>query len=510
MKVFLMYRDRDFNVEAKMPPNWKDLKQDLELNTLFEAMARGDKFLFDIAEKAISSSLTNPETIRYRQHVLTDCLEHPAVGREIYEVATETIVSEKKIWRFFFRSPQSTLSGAVSALELFVESLKKLRQISADYTGKFRSEGFVRFFSMITQELDDEYFRVVQEHLRRLRFQNGILMSAKLGRGNKGADYVLLRQLNEQPGRIKRIFAKGRLFYSFEIADRDEGGFQVLSELRDRGLNLVANALAQSTDHILSFIKMLRIELAFYIGCLNLYEKLARKGEPTCTPSALASNTHNLSVEGLYDVCLSLAQDRRVVGNSLSANNKDLVMITGANQGGKSTFLRSVGMAFLMMQSGMFAPAERFSASVCSGIFTHYKREEDSTMKSGKLDEELRRMSVIVDEIGPGSILLCNESFASTNESEGSEIARQAIKAFLESGIRVFFVSHLFELAQRLYKQKTDTFLFLRAERLPDGRRTFRIIEGEPLSTSYGEDLYYQIFQKTDQATITVALACRS
>jgi DNA mismatch repair ATPase MutS len=169
-------------------------------------------------------------------------------------------------------------------------------------------------------------------------------------------------------------------------------------------------------------------------------------------------------------------------------------MITGANQGGKSTFLRSIGLAQLMMQCGMFVPAESFRANVCDGIFTHYKREEDVSMISGKLDEELGRMSSIVDNLTPGSMVLFNESFASTNEREGSEIARQIVRALLESGIKVFYVTHLFDLAQRFYFAKMDTALFLRAERLADGQRTFRIVEGEPLPTSYGEDLYRRIF----------------
>jgi DNA mismatch repair ATPase MutS len=78
-----------------------------------------------------------------------------------------------------------------------------------------------------------------------------------------------------------------------------------------------------------------------------------------------------------------------------------------------------------MMQSGMFTPAESFSSNVCDGLFTHYKRQEDATMKSGKLDEELSRMSDIVDNMTPNSMVLFNESFAATNEREGSEIATQ-------------------------------------------------------------------------------------
>jgi DNA mismatch repair ATPase MutS len=189
---------------------------------------------------------------------------------------------------------------------------------------------------------------------------------------------------------------------------------------------------------------------------------------------------------------------QKIVGNTVNAENKALVIITGANQGGKSTFLRSLGLSQLMMQCGMFVPAESFYANICDGLFTHYKREEDATMKSGKLDEELSRMSEIVDNITPNSMLLLNESFAATNEREGSEIAKHIISALLEKRIEIFFVTHLYEFAHGFYDKEKEDAIFLRAERLADGARTYKIIEGKPLQTSYGEDLYNRIFGTDD------------
>ena len=144
-------------------------------------------------------------------------------------------------------------------------------------------------------------------------------------------------------------------------------------------------------------------------------------------------------------------------------------MITGANQGGKSTLLRSLGVAQLMLQSGMFVGGELFRAGICAGVFTHYKREEDATMEGGKLDEELSRMSDIVDRIQPHSVLLCNESFASTNEREGSEIARQVVGALLAKRVKVLCVTHMHELAHGFHVQQPDTALFLRVSESPTG-----------------------------------------
>ncbi|PZR98272.1 MAG: DNA mismatch repair protein MutS [Chloroflexi bacterium] len=238
----------------------------------------------------------------------------------------------------------------------------------------------------------------------------------------------------------------------------------------------------------------LRAELAFYVGCLNVHAQLSEKGEATCFPVPLPPGNPVLSAQGLYDVCLALRIEARVVGNDVNADSKWLVMITGANQGGKSTFLRSVGLAHLMMQCGMFVSAESFRANVCDGVFTHFKREEDVGMKSGKLDEELHRMSDIAGRITPNCILLCNESFVATNEREGSEIARQVLRALIEASVKVVFVTHLFDLAHGFYLQEMDTVLFLRAERQAGGQRTFKLIEGEPLPTSYGEDSYRRVF----------------
>jgi MutS domain V len=492
MKALLMHPVQDFDLQRELPPHQAALIQDLELGTLFDAMADGDQFLYEVAERAVLSSLQDPEAICYRQQVLTDCLQQPAVVRELYGIAVEAIQRERKIWGVFMNSPDTILHHSLQVLELFLGILKRLRAIADNQAGRFRSEGFARFFAMLATELDDEYFLTVEAHLQELRFRRGALLSAELGKGNKGIRYVLRRapKLNWR----ERLGLGTGSGYGFTIPDRDENGFKALEELRARGINQVANALAQSTDHILSFFAMLRAELGFYVGCLNLHERLADKGEPTCFPEPVAPGPRALAAQGLYDVCLALHTQAGVVGNELDADDRSLVMITGANQGGKSTFLRSVGVAQLMLQCGMFVGARSLRASVVDGVFTHFKREEDATMESGRLDEELSRMSEIVDAIAPNSLLLCNESFAATNEREGSEIARQVVRALLDSGVVVFFVTHLFDLADGFYQQELATALFLRAERQPDGRRTFRLVKGEPLPTSYGEDSYRRVF----------------
>jgi DNA mismatch repair ATPase MutS len=530
MKVFLLHRDRDFQVTPELRDEMYDallsgkpfapvaverdrerqpaaatdhdaLIADLELTTLWRAMAGADTFLFETARRALLSSLTDPEAIVYRQRVLADCLERPDTIRELYALALQALEAEHQVGGVWLTDrPGRILSRSVQVLRLHLKALELLRKIAEEQADGFRSDGFTRFFAMVREQLAEEYLREVKRRLDELEFKRGVLQSAELGRGNKARRYTV-RRARELHWTERLPFVNHQDSYSFTIPDRDESGFQALEEIREKGLNHVADAVGQAADHVKSFFAMLRLELAFYLGCLNLRDRLVEKGEPTCFPTPLSAAPRSVTADGLYDVCLTLHIDDRVVGNELSADGKSLVVITGANQGGKSTLLRSLGLAQLMMQSGMFVGAQSLRATVSSGVFTHYKREEDVTMRAGKLDEELSRMSDIADRIAPGALLLCNESFASTNEREGSEIARQVIRAMVDKGVDVVFVTHMYDLAHGLHERALDTALFLRAERTPDGGRTFKLREGEPLPTSFGADSYRRVFAITETAT---------
>jgi DNA mismatch repair ATPase MutS len=465
------------------------------LDILFNAMAGDDRFLLDVGKVAVLSSLTDLDTILYRQQIYADCLKNAETVRGIYQIVIDAIEGERKsYWSFFTRYPSGILSRAVEVLQMSVGVLKRLRKIADQHAERFESEGFSRLLSMLRSELSDDYFDEIETHLKKLKFRSGVLISAHLGKGNKGKNYVLRKPRQDDRHWLARLLAEKPPSYSFQLHPRDEAGAHALTALNDRGVNLVANALAQSTDHILSFFHMLRTELAFYIGCLNLHAQFAQMGEPICLPTPTPAGKRKLSFSDLHDASLALSMSKKIVGNDLNADHRDIVIITGANTGGKSTFLRSIGLAHLMMQAGMFVSAESFASEVCDGIFTHYKREEDATMESGKWDEELGRMSTIVGNIKSNSLLLFNESFGSTNEREGSEIASQIVNALLDRNVKVFFVTHLYHFASSFSARKLDTAAFLRAERLADGTRPFKLIEAAPLQTSYGVDLYATIF----------------
>ena len=488
MEAHLMFREKNFKNDKNYCFGYETLRNDLELDIIITEMAKGDEIIKNVCREAMFHPLCNEDEIRYRQDNLRDALKSPDALRELYETTVEAEKKRQESWSWL--SPSNSVSrnfsDAVNLLTIYTHMLMKLRSTADESSSAFTSEGFGNFFLMIKKELSDEYFSEVRTQLNELKNDKGVLISSKLGNSLQGVSYVLRRKNR------KGFWRRWNFCQSFYVSPQDDAGMADLDRRKARGMNEATDTLARAADNLKDFFVMLRRELAFYVGCINLADTLERLGMPVCIPDLLSQSEKDRSWAGLYDISLTIAKNRSVVGNSFDSKNKMLYIITGANQGGKSTFLRSMGQAQLMAQCGMFAGAGQFKAPIRKNIFTHFKKEEDSSMRSGKLDEELCRMDSLADHITEGSLVLFNESFASTNEREGSEICRQITQALIENGVEVFSVTHLYTFAKSFETNKETQYL--RAERFENGQRPFKITEGEPLETAFGEDLYREIF----------------
>ncbi len=493
MQVSLMHPEQAFDWRQPLPDGTRDLAHDLALDGVIRVMAADDPFVAHVMEHAVLCSVADPQVIRYRQAVLADVLAYPHVIRAMYDLVVETLEKRRRhFWGGLASSSSSQLQAALDLIVLMVESMAHLRAVARDSRDLFGSEGLCAFTLRLEQDLSDEYLNQVKARLRDLKFKNGLHIGMRLGRGGKGVGSVLRGPEIRNAG-WQRL-AHREPSYSFRIADRDEAGYRALADIQNRGLHDVATTVVQAAEHMVGFFLQLKAELAFYLGCARLVNRLKELQLPLCVPDPVETGSRVMRFDGLYDVGLPLDVGGPVVSNRLNADGVSLIVVTGANQGGKSTFLRSMGLAQLFMQCGMYVPAKVYAMSVATSVYSHFARTEDAGMDRGKLDDELARMSQIVEIVSPGSLLLMNESFAATNEREGAAIARGVVEAFVESGVKVVFVTHLWACAEEWYRASYPRTVFLRAERLPDGQRSFRMIAGPPLETSFGADLYRQIF----------------
>ncbi len=513
MKVRLLFDDHDMapiviprNVqvlrqmlEEKAEPVVEDVIHDLDLRTVWDAMAGDDPVLFLATRRLFLAGPLTVDQVRYRHEVLLDALAHPDAVRRLYQLADDALAAEREIYRGVLEDRgERLMTRSVRVLDMLVDRMRDLRRFSAEQAPLFRSPGFTRLFAEIADQLGEPYLQEVERQLDELRFPDGFILSADLGPGNRGVGYVLRRPAaRNRAGVFTRTIVKKPAF-TFVLPERDEAGFRALSDLHDLGLERVAATVGRAADHVLRYFSALRTEVAWYVGALNLYQRLRDLGRPVSLPEPLASDDPTLEAQELYDPALALRLGGRVTGNTIGRRDVRLLVVTGANQGGKSTFLRSIGLAHLMLRAGLFVPAEAFAAGVATSVLTHFRREEDATMTSGKFDEELRRMSKVVDRLRPGAVLLSNESFASTNEREGSEVAAEMVDALRDAGVRALLVTHMYELAHRYEVENDPGTLFLRADPGEGGVRDHRLRPGPPRPSSYAADVYRSVFHLSE------------
>ena len=516
MKVRLLHTDGDLppGGGGELSEHQRDLVDDLGLDLLLDAMAAGDDHVRRVCSAWLLAGLDDVEAVARCQAVVADALAHPEVVTAMYASIGSGLETARRSSAGLYReSPEPVVRRSVERLRVHLDILRRLRGQARRVQGSVRSGPW--------RELVDELVTVVAEDadaemealLEELTFPRGMLLSARIGRGATGVDHVLRRPRAQ--GWLSR--SVDRSGASFELPEGDDEAVAALAAWRERALAPVATQLAAAADDVEAFLRRLRDELAFLLGAIQLGDRLAGAGLETCFPEVVAgagggagggagdgagdgvgdgveATAPRWRGSGLYDPALALRIGAEVVPGDLDADGAGLVVVTGANQGGKSTLLRAIGSAQVLAQAGLFVPARQLRLELRPRVYVHFGREEDRRLRRGRLEEELERMRRITERLQPGDLLLANESFASTNEAEGSAVARGVFTALADAGIRVVAVTHLYELARRLEADGRGDTLFLRARREEDGTRPYRVEPGSPEPTSYGRDLYLDIF----------------
>ena len=537
MNVNLLYQDRNHS-DIGAYFDWNEIVKDLGLDMLFR-VARKDSAIglgtsytagqeFDsvsmIVKRVMAVALTEEE-IAYRHEILQDCLKHESFIYTLYVTCQQAISQWDKLGRNKRRSESNDSSGGlttdIEVLRLLYDCMVAVKSTLTEYSEEFKSRGLKNLFARVQEEFSQDKAKNLEQILNDVSFfaetkiretkknyfevTNPILvMDVGFGDGLKFTDLKLdafesrneaYKSPNSLMYKIKGQFSRMRKvtipIYGNQGLEEDA------QKIEKEIVGFVMTCLKNTINEYGSFIDRLRFESGFYFGAINIKNEMRRFRIPYSFPKVGTFGT--LEYKELKEVSMAISQRRETVGNTDNLDGKILTVITGANQGGKSTFLRSVGIAQIMMQCGMFVPAEEFKSGLFPKIFTHFTRREDSAMNSGKLDEELKRMGRIVENVTPGSLVLLNESFATTTEKEGSAIAYDIVKALKECGVKVMTVTHLMSFARRMYEEcggsKSPDSIFLSAERLENGARTFKMIRHEPELSSFGMELYEKIIE---------------
>lgn len=217
-------------------------------------------------------------------------------------------------------------------------------------------------------------------------------------------------------------------------------------------------------------------EAQFYLAYLELIAPLREAGLPFCYPTLSSEDKREL-VRDAFDLALAIAASGRepsIVLNGYELQDGERVMVvTGPNHGGKTTFARAFGQLHHVARLGLPVPAREARLLLTDAIFTHFPRQEATADLRGRLEDELARLREILDRAGPQSVVVLNETFSSTSLEDGVRLGRRTLTDLLATDCLAVFVTFMDELAA--FDPRVVSMVAEVSPRDPS-LRTFRIV----------------------------------
>jgi DNA mismatch repair protein MutS len=510
--------------------------RDLELENILAALTDGRPRQSSI-RTVFLNLCTDPVVIAYRQDVLDDLWRNPDFTMQLEALAPELSALElSHISVDRRRSPLQEVAWRLGELEYLVNCVTGLNAVFAQVGGKVRAAGWCTLrdrmaqivkepvYQQLTRELPnllqtirakvsvtigvnlDDQFRPVAATLLSVNAQK-FISSTFLDRllGNPGEGFKGLGPLHTVPDVPQGHGPSGRRGSNRDVNPFMDPLFRDLAQVLDSVCQPVAQALRQYDNLHSGFLTALRNDLAFYLAAVKLMERLRSRGLPVCRPEIVPMTERVCELHEAYSLNLALHQMvhaddmARIVTNDVHLGDDGRICIlTGPNQGGKTTYTQMVGLCQILAQAGLWVPAARARISPVDNIYTHYPVEEQVAKGTGRFGDEAQRLSLIFTRGTRHSLVLLNESLASTNAGESLYIAQDIVRVLRRLGARAIFATHLHELAADLAALNASTagdslivsLVASRRETADDGaRRSYKIAPGPPLGRSYAREI---------------------
>ena len=242
-------------------------------------------------------------------------------------------------------------------------------------------------------------------------------------------------------------------------------------------------------------------EVQFYLAALDYARTFESAGLSTCYPLVDASGKHVAAID-TFDVALArrlLATQNEVVCNDFALDgNERIFVVSGPNQGGKSTFARTFGQLQYMAAVGCRVAGRAVTTYLFDSIFTHFERQEDSSALRGKLEDDIQRIHAILERATPASVIILNEIFASTTVRDASVLARRIMARIVGLDalcVCVTFLDELSTLGEKIVAWSASSRLIIRIS------RTFKIsrrpADGLAYAVSLAEEVFMTYYQLT-------------
>jgi len=223
-------------------------------------------------------------------------------------------------------------------------------------------------------------------------------------------------------------------------------------------------------------------ELNFYCEMRDFYISMGNRGIPYSFPKIVKEK--RFTVKDLYDISLVNKECEKIVPND-TWFDKDypFFFLTGANGGGKTTYLRSIAINMILSLGGMPIFAREGDIYPFSCVYTHFPKDERFA-GTGRLHEELARTKAILSECDNDAFILFNETFSGTDDKKGYELLLETANEIKKRGIGGLYVTHFHEIQETSFP-----ILGVTVDKSDENRRTYKITRRNNEKNSYAYDI---------------------
>jgi len=468
----------------------------------------------DFALRVLTGLITDESVIKWRQDILEDFMNVPQLELKlyksihtIYENALSVYAKSGSTQSFF------ELNENIKNIESFLECMEDCHKFIAEHGATLKSEGVKAVLMDIENRYNSNSFKKLINEVEELKSAlNSGIKSVTFGVNFDNLlrpSEVMLLSVDKESLKRKTVFEKllkkgssaeplseiySRKSKDGTVAAVNEKLFSELDKLGGDYVKRFNTAINLCYEESTDFLVKLAPQIDFYVGAKKLCERIAQLGLPYCRPEILPKSERRFIFKDMHDPVLS----NKLVTSFVRAyvkipvHTNDCTMddggrifiITGTNNGGKTTYIRAAAVNQILAQAGLNVFGTEAKISPCDKIFVHYPKEEKVGIDTSRFTEECKALKETVSEATEHSLILMNESLSSTNPYDSLIIGEELLKIFADKGSRLLFTTHVLEMTKLPKKLNSDSLksclVSLTAGCDEEGRPNYKIAEGTP------------------------------
>ncbi len=517
---------------------WHDLGME-QILPAFTGNQDHQKMIADV----LSLLIHDPEVIRYRQEILADLLCHPKLVDRI----TALLPVIDSLARYLSQTEQGLnslyeVTWRLGELQNIVDCVDGLGEVLLEVRDQLTSDGLKLLLGEVLKIRANPVFqnlvKELPELLAKVRACASITIGVNLDSSMRPVQATLL-SVNDRPFTDQTLLNK-----LFGIKKEGEGVaplhsvpqrtvsgqyalpidpelgwavepmmvplFNDLSKVLERTTLPIANQLKRYAILQNNLLINLRPGLIFYLGAVRFIRCLQDHGLPMCQPDIASSSMRICKVRDSFNVNLALRNliDGQNLADVITMNDIDIgpdgqiLILTGPNQGGKTTYMVGVGLVQVLAQVGCFIPGKQAEIRPVDNIFSHFPLEEKPDTEAGRFGEEAMRLGKIFEQVTRDSLVLLNESLSNTSFGESLYLAQDIVRILRRVGGRVIYATHLYELANRVeelnaFAPGDSKIISVVSSPVDQGsqasqgaiKRTYKVEVRPPLGQSYAREI---------------------